>query len=277
MLRFRFLFLTRFLVSLALMIGCKGPASHPVIADPIEVKESEPRELTPEETFSKLKALFPHRMLDENFQTLQALTATRTYLDFLSQEYPTAEAFQTYDVFLETAPPDSQRYLPFLQERLENPTDEDITTFHYITQGLRNANALQHHLVFDPNPAAFGNMHTVMEKRTTLLENKEVQKWFERHFRAGEMPPLVFVEKVMIPIENFVIETEKADAGRIQDLFDEHGKDDGMIWLAVLEPTLPGEIINNFTNVEVFVNWVKGDFFPDQPLEVPQEAINFLQ
>lgn len=265
-----------FLVYIVLAIGCREAVIPAVKEDPSEIKEPKTRERTHGDTFSKLKLLFPHRMLDEKFQTLRELTATRTYLDFLSQEYPAEKPFQTFDAFLETAPPDSQRYFPFLKEFIENPTAEDITLLHQITQGYRNANAVQHHFFFHPNPDAL-HIHTVMEKKITIMENKAVQEWFERRFQAREIPPLDFLQTVMLPIENFVIETEKEDARRIQQLFDEHGRDNGTIWLAILEPTLTGEIINNFTDAEVFVTWVQGDFFPDQPIELPQQGIDFLQ
>lgn len=265
-----------FLVYIVLAIGCREAVIPAVKEDPREIKEPETRELTHGDTFSKLKLLFPHRMLDEKFQTLRELTTTRTYLDFLSQEYPAEKPFQTFDAFLETAPPDSQRYLPFLKEFIENPTDEDITFLHQITQGYRNANAIQHHFFFDPNPDAL-HIHRVMEKKIAIMENKAVREWFERRFQAREIPPLDFLQTVMLPIENFVIETEKEDARRIQQLFNEHGRDNGTIWLAILEPTLAGEIINNFTDAEVFVTWVKGDFFPDQPIELPQQGVDFLQ
>ena len=265
-----------FFVYIVLAVGCKEAIISPVEGEPPEVKEPETREFILEDTFSKIKVLFPHRMLDEKFQTLQELTVTRTYLDFLSQEYSAEKSFQTFDAFLETAPPDSERYLPFLKEFIENPTAEDITLFHQITHGYRNANALQYHLFFDPNPGPL-QIHTVMQKKTVIMENKAVQKWFERHFQIEEIPPLDFLKNVMLPIENFIIGTEKEDARRIHGLFNEYGRDDGTIWLTILEPTLTGEIINNFTDVEVFATWVRGDFFPDQPIELPQQGIDFLQ
>ena len=180
-----------FLVYIVLAIGCREAVIPAVKEDPSEIKEPKTRERTHGDTFSKLKLLFPHRMLDEKFQTLRELTATRTYLDFLSQEYPAEKPFQTFDAFLETAPPDSQRYFPFLKEFIENPTAEDITLLHQITQGYRNANAVQHHFFFHPNPDAL-HIHTVMEKKITIMENKAVQNGLNDGFRPERYLPSIF-------------------------------------------------------------------------------------
>ena len=264
---------------LFVLLGLSACNENVLLEPEVNVLETEQKQngkkFTPKETFTKLRGLFLNPMLSGDLQKLQDLTKNESYLDFLSQEYPAEGPFQTFDAFLETAPPDSQRYLPFLKKFIEHPTVEDITILHQITHGYRNANATQHHILNDPNAVAL--LHTVLEKKTAVMEDKKVQKWFERHFQAQEIPVLEFLKTVILPIENFVIETEKEDARRIQDLFNEHGTDDGTIWLAIEEPVLTGEIINNFTDVEVFLAWVKGDFFPDRPLEVNQQVIDLLQ
>ncbi len=258
------------------LVSCNEPVTLTREINVVETEQEQiSRQLTPKEIFSKLRGLFQTPMLSGDLQKLQDLTENESYLDFLSQEYPAEGPFQTFDAFLETAPPDSQRYLPFLKKFIEHPTVEDITILHQITHGYRNANATQHHILNDPNAVAL--LHTVLEKKTAVMEDKKVQKWFERHFQVQEIPVLEFLKTVILPIENFVIETEKEDARRIQDLFNEHGRDDGTIWLAIEEPVLTGEIINNFTDAEVFLAWVKGDFFPDRPLEVNQQVIDLLQ
>ena len=65
--------------------------------------------------------------------------------------------------------------------------------------------------------------------------------------------------------ENFVQETEKEDARLIEEKFEQHGKDDGLLWLALHNPALTAEILNNFTNTAVFLRWTEGVFFQQNP------------
>ena len=239
-------------------------------------QEQNVKKLTPNETFTKLRGLFLNPMLSGNLKKLQQLTETKDYLDFLSQEYPVEKPFQTFDAFLETVPPDSERYLLFFKKFIENLTDKDIAIIHQMVREYRNINALQYDLLSNPN--AIARIHEIADKESAILENVEVQEWLKSHFENLEMqPPLFLLQTFVLPLKNVVIQIEKEDANRIQQPFDEHGKDDGTIWLAILEPALTGQILNDFTDTEVFLNWIKGEFFPDKPLEIPPEALEFLQ
>ena len=51
------------------------------------ITEPIPPQPTPEDTFERLKTLFPKPIFDEEFTTLSEVTASKTYLDFLTQEY----------------------------------------------------------------------------------------------------------------------------------------------------------------------------------------------
>ena len=74
-----------------------------VITEPIQTKP------TPEDTFAKLKTLFPKPIFDEEFITLSEVTASKTYLDFLAQEYQTEKPFKTLTEYLTTMAPDPER------------------------------------------------------------------------------------------------------------------------------------------------------------------------
>lgn len=262
-----------FFMSIGLAMGCKDAMIDTTVDDPPEVDDPVPRKLTPEETFSKLKLLFPNRIIDENFQKLRELTTTKTYLDFLSQAYSTEKPFQTFDAFIETVEPDHQRYLPFLGNFLEKPNEADIVILHQITRGYRNANALQHQFI---HAGDFNGIILVQKKKIAVVENKEIQAWLELRFRDREIEQMM---TFFARLEDFVIEVEKEDALRIQGLFDEHGEADGVIWLAVLEPTLTGHILNDFAdkNTVIFFKWVSGEFFPDTPLNLEQKLKDQLQ
>ena len=270
-----------FLVFMLFVLGCHD---NPTITSPIEAQsvqnQQKALELTQEEAFSKIKSLYPNAVLDEEFRTLKDLTTTQTYLDFLSQEYHTEKPFQTYENFLETAQPDQERYLPFLEKFLENPSPKDIAILHQLTQQYRNFNATQYHLFFDENNDVNDAVELVNKKGLFIMENRDLHKWLEEvRLKAQEGPreAFDFLLTFFAAFENFVIQTEKADTHAIQELFVQHGEDDGTIWLALLEPSLTGQIIKDFTNIEVFLNWVKGDFFLDRPLEIPPQALEFRQ
>ena len=56
------------------------------------ITEPVPSKPTPEETFGKLKTLFPKPIFDEEFITLSEVTASKTYLDFLVPRIPNRKA-----------------------------------------------------------------------------------------------------------------------------------------------------------------------------------------
>lgn len=257
-----------------------GACHEDVFLEPDQVvineQEQKAPQLTPEWVFSKLRGRFLNPILSGDLKKLREITKDRNYLDYLFQEYP-EQPFTTFEEFLEKAQPAPERYLPFLEKTINNPTVEDIAILHKITRHYRNARALEYHILSNPDPNVVARLNEVFEKKASAIEDKTVQEWLVLHFDAEKIPPLEFVKIFTIPFENFVIETEKADVLRIEALFEEHGRNDGTIWLAILEPILIGQIVNGFTDVEVFLNWVKGDFFPDQPLELPQQAIDLLQ
>ena len=87
-----------------------------------------------------------------------------------------------------------------------------------------------------------------------------MKAWMEIH-----LPNQDQVKEFFTAFEHFVIKTEKKDALLIQEQFVKHGKDDGLLWLALRNPTLTAEILNNFANTAVFLEWTNGVFFLPQP------------
>ena len=231
--------------------------------NPVETLTLEPilPKLTVEETFTKLRKSFPNRILDREFRTLRELTASGTYLRFLSQEYPDEEPFETFDAFLETAEPDSGRYTPFLMEFIEHPTAKDVAIIHHMTRVYRSANVIQWH-VFHGRDAGVG-LDAVLERKVSVVDEPDVKAWLKAHFDDPNQDAKVLGQMFFMPFEEFVLETEKADALRIKELFDEHGRDAGLIWLAILEPALTGQILNDFTDTDFFLRWSEGALFPE--------------
>ncbi len=219
-----------------------------VITEPAQTKP------TPEDTFEKLKTLFPKPIFDAEFTTLGEVTTAKTYLDFLTQEYRTEKPFKTLAAYLDVAQPDPERYTPFLKEFIKNPNEKDIAIMHQITLQFRCANALQYQMLLGGN--VLEAIFAVLEKKLGILNEKNVKAWRKLHFPE---------EHFVSTIDDFVRETERTDTLFIQEQFEKHGKNDGILWVALRNPALTAEILNNFTNTDAFLKWINGDFFIEEP------------
>lgn len=214
----------------------------------------------PEDVFVKLRREFPNEILDKDFDTLKEVTISKNYLDFLIQTYPAAVPFKTLEVFLHVAPPDPERYEPFLKEFIEVPTEGDVTNIHRVLLAYRHLNAKMYQMTHDGNILGIANL---VFKRVEVIEKDPIKAWMVDRFADLDQEAL---QKFFTDFENFVIETEKADTRKIQELFETYGKEEGLLWLAILEPALTGQILNDFTDTEVFLKWVKGKFFLENPI-----------
>ena len=129
-----------------------------LIAEPIPLKP------TPEDTFAKLKSIFPRPIFDEEFTTLIEVTASKTYLDFLTQEYRTKKPFKTVAEYLNVAEPDPERYNPVLKEFINKPNEEDIAIVHQMTLKYRCANVILYQMMHE------GNAENVLKAILAVLE-----------------------------------------------------------------------------------------------------------
>ena len=226
-----------------------------LIAEPIPTKP------TPEDTFGKLKSIFPRPIFDEEFTTLIEVTVSKTYLDFLTQEYRTAKPFKTLGEYLDVAKPDPERYKPFLKEFINKPNEEDIAIVHQMTLRYRCANVILYEMLHAGNGEnVLKAILDMLEKKLSILEEAPTKAWMEMHLPNPDQGKEFFTT-----FENFVKETEKEDTRLIQEQFAQHGKDDGLLWLALHNPALTAEILNNFANTDVFLRWTEGIFFQQNP------------
>ena len=236
------------------ILGCSENTDDDTAPVKTLIVEPIPPKPTPEDTFAKLKTIFPRPIFDEEFTTLVEVTASNTYLEFLTQEYRTEQPFSTLDEFLNAAPPDPERYRSFLKEFINKPNEEDIAIVHQMTLRYRCANAILYRMLHAGNIVKA--ILDVLEKKLSVLEEAPTKAWLELHF-----PNRNFFEN----FESFVTETEKVDVLLIQEQFEKHGKNDGILWLALRNPALTAEILSNFTNTDVFLKWTDGVFFLPNP------------
>ena len=243
------------------LLGCSEDLDNDTTSVEKLVAEPIPPKPTPEDTFAKLKTIFPRPIFDEEFTTLIEVTASKTYLDFLTQEYRTEKPFKTLEEYLDVAKPDQERYKPFLKEFINKPNEEDIAIAHQITLKYRCANVILYQMLHEGNGANIVKaILAVLEKKLSVLEDAPTKAWMEMHLPNPDQGKEFFAA-----LEHFVNETEKKDTLFIQEQFERHGKDDGLLWLAVRNPALTAEILNNFTNTNVFLRWTEGIFFQQNP------------
>ncbi len=196
-----------------------------------------------EDIFVKLQRMFPNAILDDDLKTLREVTRSQPYLDFLTQESPLEEPFQTFDEYLEVAPPDAERYLPFLKNWIGIPTDEDITTVHQMTVASREANFILYR-----EDIAAEDVWEIFDKKFKIFIGPLVKGFLERHqLKAGQFAGV---------FEPFVVQTEKMDAQWLHEQFEEHGVDEGLLWSAIGNPALIGELLQNLSNPDLFLRWV---------------------
>ena len=222
------------------------------ISEPVSVKP------TPENTFAKLKTLFPKPILDEDFITLRAVTTSKTYLDFLTQTYQTEKPFGTLAEYLNAAPPDPETYKPFLKEFIGNSNEEDLAIIHQVTLQYRCANAVLYQMLKEGNVVQ--GLPAVLEKKLSILDEAPIKAWLALHLPDPEQ-----LQSFFQAFETFVTETERADTFLIQQHFEDQGTDNGILWVALHNPALTAEILNNFTDTDVFLKWTDGDFFSPEP------------
>ena len=167
------------------LLGCSEDTDNDTAPVETFIAEPIPFKPTPEDTFAKLKMLFPNPILDGDFSTLGEVTDSKTYLDFLAQEYRTEKPFKTLAEYLSVAPPpDPERYKPFLKEFINKPNEEDIAIVHQMTLRYRCANARMYQNLHDGD--AVKAILGLLEKKFSVLEETPMKAWLELHFLVNE-------------------------------------------------------------------------------------------
>ena len=207
---------------------------------------------TPEETFEQLKRENPANILNEDFKTLRRLVASKTYLDFLRRNHPLEDQYRTFDAFWEIAASHPSRYMPFLEQQLEKPDEEDAANAHLFAVHYRHVLTREYHGE-DPD--------TFQDELKKLLDGPGMDIAF-KHFVDHKRNVLNGLDLIFltVAIKLHVEETEQTDAALAGKLLDEHGEQDALIWLALKDPVLIGYILKDFTDVQVFRRWMAGEF-----------------
>ena len=247
-----------FFLGISLFLACQS-SPDPSVLEPerenIDTEDSiEPiaRPPTIEETFEHLKRENPGDILDDDFKTLRRIVTSKTYLDFLRRDHPIENQYQTFDEYWKIAASHPSQYLSFLEKHLEKPDEEDAANTHLFAEHHRRTITREYH---GEDPERF------QEEWGKLVDGPGLNIAL-RHFVDDKRNAvdgfglILFLMKVTFYVE----ETEQADATRAQELLNEHGEQDALIWLTLKDPVLIGYILKDFTDVQVFLKWMHGEF-----------------
>ena len=222
------------------------------------------------ETFSELKTEFGRNLLDDNFKILRSLTDSETYLGYLERAFPTDEPFQTFDEFISMTPPPAEWYRSFLEKYFQNIKEDDILAMDILIGALLRGNFRAYQ---DRSKMNF------FASRVGAWRHPIVKKWIEQRFEVEKGPIDAqkfnnFTESV----ETFSKKIDTVYAKLVQDYFNEHGENEGIIWFALQEPLRLGRILIHFTNAKVFRKWINGDFKDFDPIrDLPDPDPPFVQ
>lgn len=244
------------LLASSLFFACQSSPDpgtlNPEKADIDTENSSEPvaRQPTLEETFEHLKRENPGNILDEDFRTLRRLVTSKTYLDFLRRNHPIEAPYQNFDEYWETIASHPSRYLPFLKQHLEKPDEEDAANVHLFAAHDRHIMTREYH---GENPERFQG------KWAKLVRGPGMDIAL-RHFVGDDMLNGFDFTFFLAEIRLYVKKAEQADAARAKELFDKHGAQDALIWIALEDPVLIGYILKDFTDPQVLLRWMAGEF-----------------
>ena len=240
-----------------LLLGCSDEAD--LTLEPKEVTEEETtggdaevtRKELYEQAFKALQEEFQSPILDEQFETLYRISTSPTYLDFL-RNVPPDIPHQDFETFVKNSPPDAKVYTSVLKKHFGRATEEDIIVVHRLHQVFQRARIAIYH---------GADQLTVEEKiLVPAILEEPIFEWALKRVRDDEENFMVFDED----FQRLSRDIEFANIRKINKALKEQRKeqrpDDGFIWLMLREPVLMGEVLESFTDTEMFLRWLKGEF-----------------
>ena len=233
-------------------------AAKPIVTEPIAAEPIATEPKLAERTFARLRNQFPQPIVDADFTLLRKVVNSDTYLAFLTAEYPTDEPFQTFEAYLEDAPPDEERYLPFLEKWVGNPTPEDVEVIQWMAGKYREMNLHLFRVKFRQGVVQKGDIFReagqMFEKLAVMAEDPRVEAFMTRHALQDDLG----ADNFDLAFADFVAATEQEDARWFHEQFEaQNGIDEGLLWAALRKPALIGDILQHFSSTDVFLKWVE--------------------
>ena len=204
-----------------------------------------------EQVFKTLQQQFRSPILDEQFETLYRISTSATYLNFLRNVHSDVP-HQDFETFVKNSPPNAKVYTAVLKKHFGRAREEDIIVVHRLHQVFQKARIAIYH----------GADQLTVEENILLpaILEEPIFGWAVKRVRDNEEGFLAFDED----FQRLSRDIEFANIRKINKALKEQRKeqrpDDGFIWLMLREPVLMGEVFESFTDTEIFLKWLKGEF-----------------
>lgn len=257
--------LTKFLcLSILLLSGCTEPSGDMLMTSEETrsnaIVSSESIANLEERTFSGLQEKFPHPILDEDFKTLRVLANSDPYLTFLFRVFKPVKSLQNFGELLDTVPPKSKdRLHSILKQHLKHIVidDTDIIALHKVIifqqiLDIRGKLSLFPVHIFARTPLLPSH---IQETRDKTYRSETVQEWF-RGLKGQKTHDFFDAYVAFAKTANDTV-YEKT-----RELFNQHGPDDGLIWLSIQEPIIFWIILNTFREpfgTADFLQWINSE------------------
>ena len=254
------LFIVLGICQILLFFGCSGEPDRTLEPKEAMVEKATDgdtqvtRKELSEQAFKALQQQFESPILDEGFETLRQISSSPIYLDFLKNIYPEVphRDFKTFvEAFVENHPPNAELYRVILKKHFWGTTRENRIIMYRIHQAFQRARVLIYH---------GADQGTVEEEILipAILE-EPVFGWLMKRLRDDKI-----IEAFDENFHHLSRDIEFSNIEKInktlKDRRTEQRADDGFIWLMLREPVLMAEILESFTDTEIFLKWLKGGF-----------------
>lgn len=221
--------------------------------------------------FQELQDLFAPPILDVGFKTLQEMSASEPYLKFLRTAYPNV-LHQDLNTFFNNHLPSEESteiYTDVLKKHFRKATQRDIRAVHHLHHAFQSTRISVYH--------GTGIDEAMDEVLKPIVLNGRSGEWI-KHFPIDEIGEDAF-DAFIVDLEQLSRDIEFANIEKInQSLqrYDRKGKPgDGFIWLMLTDPALMGQILQDFTNTEIFRKWFRGGFKEPEIIFFEPEIIFF--
>ena len=236
-----------------LFFGCSGEPD--VTLEPKDAAEetatATDAEVLYAQTFNALQQKYPSPILDERFETLHRMRSDPIYFAFLRSVYPDV-LHQDLKTFVKNSPPDAEVYEVVLHKHFGEPTKTDIVVVHRLHQIYQKARISIYH----------GTDQRTAEDEIILpaVQEEPIWGWLVKHIRGNEEN----FEAFDADFQRLSRDIEFGNMIKINKIFmgqgNERRRDDGFIWLMLRESVLMGEVLDSFTDTEIFLEWLKWKF-----------------
>ena len=238
---------------ISLFFGCSGEPD--VTLEPKDAAEetatATDAEVLYEQTFKALQQAYQSPILDDRFETLHRMYSDPIYFAFLRSVYPDV-LHQDLKTFVKNSPPAAEVYEVVLHKHFGEPTKTDIVVAHRMHQGFQKGRILVYHGT-DKNAV-------IDEVLIPAFKEPPIFGWAAERFKDDEEGFEAFdadFQRLSRDIEfGNIIKINKI----LMDQGNERRRDDGFIWLMLREPILMGEVLDSFTDTEIFLEWLKWKF-----------------